>query len=310
MFRRQADYCDTRSPLYAALCRRLARDPRVGAIAPDLRWDFPLRLLGGLHYLVLGGEASWDDVGRALDEHPGFLARFTTEPVQTNEVARAWALLPGLLWAAGPDCRPVELLELGASAGLLLHLDGYGYRYRAGRWGDGGRPLLRGDDRGGPPASLLARPLSIARRRGVDHRPVDTSTAEGVRLLEAFVWPDQSERRGRLREAVATAREQPVELVAGDYVDLLPQLLRDRGDALTVVMSSITTVYLDDDRYAGLVDALARAGADGPLAWLSFEGPRHDREFDGVLLELTTWPGGETRRLAQVDHHAAWMRWW
>jgi hypothetical protein len=257
---------------------------------------------------VLGGEASWDDVDRALDEHTAFLARFTTEPVQTNEVARAWALLPGLLCAAGPG--PVELLELGASAGLLLHLDRYGYRYRSGRWGDGGRPLLAGDDRGGPPASLLARPLSITRRRGIDSRPVDATSADGARLLEAFVWPDQTARRRRLREAIATARGEQVELVAGDYVDLLPELLCDRGDTLTVVMSSITTVYLDDERYATLVGALAEAGADGPLAWLSFEGPRRDREFDGVLLELTTWPGSETRRLAQVDHHAAWMRWW
>ena len=29
------------------LCRRLADDPRVGALAPDLDWDLPLRLLGG-----------------------------------------------------------------------------------------------------------------------------------------------------------------------------------------------------------------------------------------------------------------------
>src|ERR1700716_3424719 len=69
IFRRQAAYCDGRSPLYAELCRRLAEDPRVDDIAPDLVWDFPLRLLGGLHYLVLAGEASWDDIGAALDQH-------------------------------------------------------------------------------------------------------------------------------------------------------------------------------------------------------------------------------------------------
>ncbi len=45
IFNRQAAYCDGRSPLYAELCRRLADDPRVGDIAPDLAWDLPLRLL-------------------------------------------------------------------------------------------------------------------------------------------------------------------------------------------------------------------------------------------------------------------------
>src|SRR5581483_4929540 len=87
VFLRQAAFCETRSPLYARLCRRFAHDPAVAAIAPDLNWDFPLRLLGGLHYLVLGGEASWDDVDAMLEEHAPFLARFAAEqPVQTNEV--------------------------------------------------------------------------------------------------------------------------------------------------------------------------------------------------------------------------------
>jgi len=75
IFRRQAVYCEGRSPLYAQLCRRLAEDPRVGDVAPDLDWDLPLRLLGALHYLVLAGEASWDDVGAALDTHAAFLTR-------------------------------------------------------------------------------------------------------------------------------------------------------------------------------------------------------------------------------------------
>src|SRR5207248_8828508 len=159
IFLRQAAYCDSRSPLYATLCRRFADDARVAAIAPDLRWDFPLRLLGGLHYLVLGGEASWDGIDHALDERAEFLARFAELPVQTNEVQRAWALLLGLLSTAASA---IDLVELGASAGLLLALDRYSYRYAAGSWGDGG-PLLQGADRDGPPASLLAQPLDVVR---------------------------------------------------------------------------------------------------------------------------------------------------
>ncbi|HLB20003.1 MAG TPA: DUF2332 family protein, partial [Gaiellaceae bacterium] len=97
------------------MCRRFAEDGRVAAIAPDLNWDFPLRLLGGLHYLVLGGEASWDAVDEALDQRADFLARFVREqPVQTNEVGRARALLEGLQ-AVGRE--QIDLLELGTSAG-------------------------------------------------------------------------------------------------------------------------------------------------------------------------------------------------
>jgi hypothetical protein len=256
---------------------------------------------------VLAGQASWERVDEALETHREFLARFTAEQrVQTNEVRRAWALLPGLLSLGAPH---VDLLELGASAGLLLEFDRYGYRYRAGSWGDGAL-VLEGDDRDGPPADLLARGLSVGRRRGVDLNPVDVTSDHGARLLQAFVWPDQVDRLERLRRAIRLVRDEPPELVRGDYVELLPSLLRERrDDALTVVFDSVSTVYLHEERYQELVRVLAEVGRDGPLAWLSLEAPRDDREYGATALELTTWPGGETRRLARVDFHCAWLEW-
>lgn len=233
--------------MYAALASRLAADERVAAIAPDLNWDFPLRLLGGLHYLVLGGEGSWDDVDAMLDTRADFLARFTAEqPVQTNEVARSAALLRGL---AAVGRSRIDLLELGTAAGLLLCLDRYGYPY------DG---------------------FEIVRRRGIDRRPVDVTTDEGARLLEAFVWPDQTERIARLRAAIEIVRRDPPELIAGDYVDLVSDLVEDG----TVVMSCVTTMYLPDDRYAELAAKLRGT------TWLSLEGPRHARDYDGMQLVL------------------------
>lgn len=237
----------------------------MAAIAPDLRWDFPLRLLGGLHYLVLGGETSWDDVDAVLDDRAAFLAAFAAEqPVQTNEVARAWPLLRGLLEVGR---RRIDLLELGTAGGLLLYPDRYGYAHEG---------------------------LEIARRRGIDRQPVDVTTEEGARLLEAFVWPDRPERLDRLRKAIEIVRENPPELIAGDYVDLVSELVAEE----TVVMSAATTVYLSDERYAELVEKLRG------VTWLSLEAPRGRRDYEGMRLEL------DGRVLAEhVDYHGFSMDW-
>ena len=244
--------------MYAALCRRFAVDPRVAAIASDLRWDFPLRLLGGMHFLVLGGEGSWDAVDQMLEERADFLARFVAEqPVQTNEVGRARTLVRGLE-AVGRE--RIDLLELGTSAGLLLYPDRY-----------------------------YDVPFKIVRRRGIDTHPIDVTTDEGARLLEAFVWPDQTERIERLRAAIAIVREDPPELITGDYVDLVSELV----DKDTVVMTCVTTVYLEDERYAELVEKLRG------VTWLSLEMPRDAAGYDGMRLTL------DGRVLAEhVDFHA------
>ena len=85
-------------------------------LGPEPTWDAPLRLLGGLHYLVLGGEATWDD---PLGEHREFLCEFIGEQgVQTNEVQRSWVLLPLFLRVARADGSPsLDLVELGRARG-------------------------------------------------------------------------------------------------------------------------------------------------------------------------------------------------
>jgi hypothetical protein len=194
---------------------------------------------------VLGGEAAWDELDEVLETRAGFLARFAAEqPVQTNEVARAAALVRGIA-ALGRD--RIDLLELGTAGGLLLYPDRH-----------------------------YDTPFEIVRRRGIDRNPVDVTTEEGARLLEAFVWPDQSERLARLRAAIEVVRREPPELICGDYVDVLEEHVQGQ----TLVMSCVTTMYLDDDRYAALVEKLR--GVD----WLSLEGPRHDRDYDGMQLVL------------------------
>ena len=301
------------SKLYASLARSLADDPVVESLVGDHepRWEAPLRLFGGVHYLELSGmvQHPWAKLRGVLEANREWLARFVAEqPIQTNEVQRCWGLLPGFLTVG--DERPVDLVELGPSGGLNLYWDRYAYRYGDERWGDPGAGLeLSGNAEGGPPRELLQKEIEVGRRIGIDRRPVDVTTDHGARLLEAFVWADQTDRLDRVRRAIEIARQDPPRLLDGDYVEVLPALLAERDlDILTVVYHSVSTVYLRQEERDRLEEILVAEGHRGSLARISYEIDRETPTFYGFALDVETWPDGR-RRLARLDGHANTMDW-
>lgn len=282
-----------------------------------------------MHFLALSGAApdalsgEWADFAAALVEGGDeFRRRVREQGVQTNEVQRCVALLPAFLAVAAETGMPLELLELGPSAGLNLLLDRYRYRYASGGFGPVGAPLeLVASERDGTvPATLLRQALAIRRRRGIDLAPVDATTRDGYLLLRSFLWPGLEDRVRRLDAAVATLRDGPrPELIAGDYVALLPGLLDTRpADAVTVVFQTASTGYLSVDAAARLRESLDAAGRDGrPLAWVSTRrrdereastGESHELRLEHYELELRVWPG-PPRLAATLDFHGNWLDW-
>ena len=167
-----------------------------------------------------------------------------------------------------------------------------------------------GRSRAGRPPRCSSRQLEIVRRRGIDRDPVDVTTAEGARLLESFVWADQAERLERLDAAIASVEAEPPELIRGDYVERLPGLLAERADdALTVVLTSVTTAYLDAERFGRFSSALERAGADGRSPGSRSRLPEGTASSTAPRSRSRPGPAGELRRLAAVDYHGAWLRW-
>lgn len=306
------DFQQGGSKLYAALARSLADDPVVADIVGrHVGWEAPLRLFGGVHYLELSGviRHPWPKLRGVLEANRDWLARFVAEqPVQTNEVQRCWGLLPGFLSVA--DGRPIDLIELGPSAGLNLFWDRYAYHYGDRAWGPKDAPLeLSGRAEGGPPRELLEVAVDVRRRVGIDRRPIDVTTDHGAHLLEAFVWADQAERLERVRKAIAIARSDPPHVMRGDYVEVLPGLLAQRDlEALTVVYHSVSTIYLRPDERERLDDVLTEEGTRGRLAQVAYEADGLQPDFYGLALDVQTWPG-ERRRLARLDGHANTMEW-
>jgi hypothetical protein len=300
--------CEGRSPLYVELLRRYAEDPVAAEIVgPDPEWDAPLRLLGGLHYLVLGGRADWDD---PLEQHRGFLSDFVaTQGVQTNEVQRSWVLLPLLLRAVQRmDAETFDLVELGPSAGLNLVWDRYGYRYEAGEWGPEEAVLrFEGEERRPVPGELLELRPTVRTRVGIDRAPIDVTKEHGARLLRSFVWAGQEERLRRLDQAIEALRSDPPELVHGDFVAELPEVLAAQPpDGLTVVFQTASFGYIGDEGRARVRAVLEQTGKDRQLAFISTGKPRSGEDWG---LRLVYWPGGEREFAGHADFHGSWLSW-
>jgi len=192
---------------------------------------------------------------------------------QTNEVGRLATLYPAL---AGLGTRPLALLEVGASAGLCLYPDRYLIRWTspdgATNETDPVGPLLECVTTGDPPWNALP---TVVWRAGIDLSPIDVSDDEAVRWLETMVWPEQEERRERLRRAVEIARADPPYLVRGDLLESLPALVDQAPpDATLVVFHSAVIAYLAHAERARFAAMMTDLVADGRCHWVSNEGPR------------------------------------
>ena len=123
-------------------------------------------------------------------------------------------LFAGLLVVAAETRLPIALHELGASAGLNLNLDRFGYRYGEVMRGEPSSPVrLAPRWHGAPPPDAT---VTIARRIGNDIAPIDVTARSGRERLLAYAWPDQPERIARLEAALAIAAAHPPPIEPGD----------------------------------------------------------------------------------------------
>jgi hypothetical protein len=231
------------STMYEALLRRMADDVRdcgpclvaLEPHAPRSRMLAPLMLLAAIHRMVLEGQLPeaarfYPSMGGQADVNALWPHLLKAVPhavlpvcVQTNEVERSRALLPGFLEIVRQTALPLRLLEIGASAGLNLRWDYF--------------PFLDVPDT-----------VRVVERRGCDLNPIDPTLDESRAAMLCFVWPDQTDRLHKLTEAIEIAHRVPAPVDRCDAVDWLrTQLADSRPGVTTVVFHSVVMPYLSEE---------------------------------------------------------------
>ncbi|MFM8531436.1 MAG: DUF2332 domain-containing protein [Ilumatobacteraceae bacterium] len=334
-FRKQAGACASLgSSQYSHLMAALADNIESGGISRDLllsaptdawREAVPLRLAAAVHRIVLRGDAPTlatryasaggdggpigpDEFLATAAHYRGEIDAALRETVQTNEVGRCAALRPAFAHASRRCPLPLNMLEIGASAGLLSHWDRYAYIDHAnGRSAGDSSSGVRLVDRWSAAVDLDIE-QEVAHRAMCDISPLDARRVEDQQRLLSFVWPDQRHRLELLRSALAVAAHYAIAVDAADAGDwLAEQLPNSASGMLTVVFHAIVWQYLPLTTKqvvrSVIEDAGERATRDRPIAWIRMEPA-------GAVADVrvTEWPGGRESQLLTTSYHGADVR--
>lgn len=301
------------SPIYERTARAVAVDGEliklVEALPPAKRQ--PNLLFASCRFL----DAPFDDTAKTIEfihtRWSDISALMQDRSTQTNEPARTATFLPLIAALDGP----IALIEVGASAGLCLYPDRYRISY------DNGPPIGPSDSpvrisvRTQGPVPIPSGMPEVVWRAGIDLNPLDVRDPDDLAWLSACIWPEHHQRRHRLTAAAAIVAAEPPELLRGDLVDRIDELIASApSEATTVVFHSAVLGYLSaEDRSA----FARRMGAHPAAVWISNEGPG---VVDGLATHLTPPDHAAAKAffvlgvaghqtVAISDPHGTWLTW-
>ena len=338
LFHRYArvDAVDLASPLYSELAYAISADEELLALAAETRKGQPPpnMLWAAVQYLLLrgiehplaahypaisGAERPMQPAAPLFKEfcrlHRGEIAELLrARRTQTNVVRRCTCLLPALSIVAREVAQPLALIDLGASAGLNLLFDRYGYRYtRAGaeiaRWNDGARVQMEAEIRGGGNLPALEPEIVVASRTGVDVNVIDPSDEDQLLWLRALIWPEHVERHQRLIDAAAELASSNARLIEADASEALPQLIAQAPPAAAVtVLHTVAAYQFPQETLRSIEQTLLQASNNRPLWRISLEAlPDSPTPQYELAIRRYRTANAETQRLAITSPHGWWL---
>ena len=307
------------SPLYGYLSEVVAgSDELLRVINRIENWPPPNVFFAAVHYLLMKGPD--DELARfypslttdprpmagvdgpfrdfVVAHDPEIVDLGRTRHTQTNECRRCVALLPAI-WET--RLTRFHLVDVGASSGLNLLLDHYGYRWDGLEWQPRSGLVLETEAKGRMPSP---RDIEVLSRTGLDLHPVDTSDADDRLWLEALIWPEHHERRRRLRAALDLVRTVDIDFVTGSALETLFPILEGlpSGEP-AVVLNSFTLNQFTDDQREFIEEIVVTARSRRPLARVSFEYMSGEDDWP----RLTVDEGSGPELIGQGHPHGEWI---
>lgn len=327
--------CKGYSPLYEAITTACANSDDVMEFVSSLpsHAHQPNLLLAAMHERVLLGHEPELSVLYADNQVRGvgvvfveavLKARDRLQPIlstrftQTNEIGRVAIIAPALAAISSRD--NFTLIDVGTSAGLTLRLDDCFIDYGShGSLGPHDSKVRVKSDvlSGNPPRQSMP----IGRRIGIDRNILNPANEDDARWLLACVWPDTG-RLDRTRAAIELAASRPSELIEGDALETLSEVLSSVHGPV-VVTTTWVVAYMDIEYRARLSTELMAASQQRDIYWISAEAPGVVSDLPELLppqvegplpsvVGLVTFTKGEiadTRVLAHAHSHGSWI-WW
>jgi hypothetical protein len=277
-------YAQMGSPLYAEFCKGGAEDREILALADHgMEGAKPSHLFSAVHYLLLGDPddslaryfatlvddplppaGAYPELARYCRAHRDALRHLLqTRTVQTTYAERCRALLAPMGEVARVAGEPLNLIELGCSAGVLLVFDKFAYRLNAqGRVGPQDAPfVLEGELHNGPELFIPR----IGTRTGIDLHTIDSRSEEERRWLLALCFPELRDEQERLAQALEVIAASDVRMLEGDALAHLPAALAATPDPVCVYHSACLFYWPAEARAA--LETMLRQASEARAIW-------------------------------------------
>lgn len=327
--------CHGSSPLYEYLSLNIAKDEEILQLVLHTQYHLPLPniLFGAVHYLLLKNtEHPLADFyptikgssAKKFSENTYSLFRnfcfeyendikslISNRRVQTNEVLRSSCLFPGFSYISYlTNSNPLGIIEIGSSAGFNLVWDKYCYDYGLDfRYGELKSPLtLQCAFKYGKIPYLARTNLSVDFRLGIDLNPLNIFNIDDVDWLKALIWPEHLNRFMRLLQVINILRENPPTIIAGDALQLLPEVLSKVPNNLSLVIFHTFTFYqLSKSQREEFITLITNESRKRDIFVLSIMSLHEG----GAKLQLDIYIKGnrEVIDLAYCHSHGEWIEW-